>query len=272
MEKYSARDLTFFTDRLPSIQGIAKEMHASLQQLEVENGYAAGLWKGDLYRGMLWRALPRTAAASIMTPTPDAVAGGGGPGADRPYIAPSWSWAAHDGPVAFSSLPDIAEYMCKIEECHTEPVRGADAFGPILGGYVRIRGCPARFESFDDEVLRSISGEVWSSTAERGSRTRRQDNEGIHLDVMDEDQTAGVKALEGGGFWILPAVVEERYHGKLQHHGLVLRGVEAPVGDGGEGNRSFARVGVFVGIEVDREEGRRVFGLPMWEERVIILR
>ncbi|KAK4541031.1 hypothetical protein LTR36_008400 [Oleoguttula mirabilis] len=71
--QYSHRDLTYATDALPALSGLAKSWQARSPGL---GRYLAGLWEHDLLRGMLWRCVDdrqTTRAAQ--------------------YLAPTWSWA-----------------------------------------------------------------------------------------------------------------------------------------------------------------------------------
>ncbi|KAF2658647.1 HET-domain-containing protein [Lophiostoma macrostomum CBS 122681] len=79
---YSHRKLTFASDRVPAIEGIASEFSECFP----DDQYLFGLWKLDLHRGLLWAA-PKSAE----TPR------------DRPHWdkVPSWSWASIDVPVGF---------------------------------------------------------------------------------------------------------------------------------------------------------------------------
>jgi len=48
---YSVRNITFFSDRLSALMGIAQS-----QRLSTKNSYIAGLWKKDLVYGLLWKS------------------------------------------------------------------------------------------------------------------------------------------------------------------------------------------------------------------------
>lgn len=76
VEEYSTKDLTYPSDRLPAIAGLAR-----LASLVAPGAYMSGLWECDLANGLLWTAreypmaLPSTKSAS------------------------SWSWASTVSPV-----------------------------------------------------------------------------------------------------------------------------------------------------------------------------
>jgi hypothetical protein len=70
---YTKSALTVASDIFPAISGIASAISSSTQDI-----YIAGLWLGDLHRGLLWSAPDSTNSK------PDL----------REYRAPSWSWAS----------------------------------------------------------------------------------------------------------------------------------------------------------------------------------
>ncbi|WAO91487.1 HET domain-containing protein [Fusarium falciforme] len=78
VENYTALRLTFDSDRLPALSGIA---------CGFEGEYLAGVWRDSLPVSLLWTPTP---GFSMVPPRrPDA------------YRAPSWSWASVEAPVTF---------------------------------------------------------------------------------------------------------------------------------------------------------------------------
>jgi len=75
--QYTRRKLTFPSDRLPAIAGIAKKIHRKTGYL-----YVAGLWKEDLIAGLLWFRVGSTDAPTSSN-------------------LPTWSWARFSGEVRF---------------------------------------------------------------------------------------------------------------------------------------------------------------------------
>lgn len=94
VERFSVRKLTFSRDKLPALSGIARQcqtqLHPSDETEPRRQEYLAGLWRGDLHRGLLWRC---SYARSTVIP--------------QPQRAPSWSWAAFDGSICW--LEDIGD-------------------------------------------------------------------------------------------------------------------------------------------------------------------
>lgn len=89
---YVGRELTYRTDRLIAVDGIAEEVRSRM----AGSDYAAGIWyqdgdqnSPDLHKGLAW-----------------SVPVGGAKTNEEQYIAPSWSWAQ----VNFSSSPQSGQH------------------------------------------------------------------------------------------------------------------------------------------------------------------
>jgi hypothetical protein len=87
IEEFSQLGLTKSRDKFPALSGIADQ----IKQLR-EGRYLAGLWSDTLITDLLWYRLDATTAS----PT-------------AKWRAPSWSWAAHDGPVRYFDSPHFLE-------------------------------------------------------------------------------------------------------------------------------------------------------------------
>lgn len=83
VEDYTKRNLTFESDKLPALQGLAQYVRALTR-----DRYLFGLWKTSLDIGLLWRTAPYKDVSERR-----------GRAADR---APSWSWASVNGRVYFA--------------------------------------------------------------------------------------------------------------------------------------------------------------------------
>ncbi|KAK0646885.1 heterokaryon incompatibility protein-domain-containing protein [Cercophora newfieldiana] len=122
IREYSGADLTRASDKLPAISGLAK-----IFQRKLDDEYLAGLWKGNIYTGLLWFAIDRVSHPSA-------------------YRAPSWSWASVDGRVRYFQQPRRPEHkrviVTAIEEIATFTERQGDLFGPVSGGHIRLAGFP----------------------------------------------------------------------------------------------------------------------------------
>ncbi|KAF2683898.1 HET-domain-containing protein [Lentithecium fluviatile CBS 122367] len=90
VEEYTQRSLTVDSDRLPALAGITMAMLEKLgfepsNDDVIRENFAAGLWKSALHVGILWQACD----GQLRRPSE--------------YRAPSWSWAALEGPVRYDT-------------------------------------------------------------------------------------------------------------------------------------------------------------------------
>ncbi|KAK7995007.1 hypothetical protein PG990_013780 [Apiospora arundinis] len=122
VQAYTACDLTFPSDKLVAISGIAKMVRSILN-----DEYVAGMWRLHLDREILWVKSPAF--------RPD------GPGIlDSPYRAPTWSWAAVDGKVGLGHIYiQDASILLRVEHVELQHVSG-DPMGRICGGYLKLNG------------------------------------------------------------------------------------------------------------------------------------
>ncbi|KAK0723582.1 heterokaryon incompatibility protein-domain-containing protein, partial [Lasiosphaeria miniovina] len=116
MTFYSGKQLSFPEDKLPAVSGLAHKM------LQTHNDtYLAGLWKGDLCRGLMWWPMNNIRAAEYST-----------------YVAPSWSWAAHNGGVTWASQgPTGFRQEMELLDVVVSPA-GADPHGRLQSGYLDV--------------------------------------------------------------------------------------------------------------------------------------
>jgi hypothetical protein len=81
VEDFTARKITFDSDKLPAFSGMAQSFHTF-----IGGHYLAGIWSSELAQGLLWEPSWRTLAS---------------PHVRQPYRAPSWSWLVTNEPVSF---------------------------------------------------------------------------------------------------------------------------------------------------------------------------
>ncbi len=139
VQMYSARNLTFESDRLPALAGLARHVSEF-----TGSKYLAGLWMENLPFGLLWQGEKSKQSLSEHLASFQASSG---------PTAPSWSWA---------SRPGYIEYIVGLETRYFRPeyteidawtvLKGArlNQFGEVESGTIHIRGCkllpiPAEF-------------------------------------------------------------------------------------------------------------------------------
>jgi hypothetical protein len=83
VSEYTSGQLTYASDKLPAIAGIAKQLMSRMPPQK----YLAGLWERSLVHDLIWRV-----------DSPCALAG--------ELSTPSWSWASVLGPVSYPAIED----------------------------------------------------------------------------------------------------------------------------------------------------------------------
>jgi hypothetical protein len=131
VEVYSKAALTFETDKLVAIGGIA----AILQPI-LHDSYLAGLWRRHLAGDLLWRC--------------------NYPYESKPkrYLAPSWSWASINDPIEHKFFFGTREEdtLIKIKSAEVE-LETANVFGQVKGGSICLEGKLFRMKhDFDGET------------------------------------------------------------------------------------------------------------------------
>ena len=114
---YTYRGMTKPSDRLIAIAGIASAI-----QEKTDNKYVAGIWRNNLWAGLLWSIphqleeyAPTTAGAYDIESNAQV--------RHSQTVAPSWSWASVTTPVVYL-VPTISSVflkkMCYIEDCKVQ--------------------------------------------------------------------------------------------------------------------------------------------------------
>ena len=120
IEIYMSCGLTYESDRLPAIAGLAKSLW-----LKSQDSYLAGLWRGGLLPGLLWRRYRLTALQRPVA-----------------FRAPSWSWPSVEGEIKFgvytwfNRFPCGIEYFASLQDVQIDVDN--DPFGIVSGGWLSI--------------------------------------------------------------------------------------------------------------------------------------
>lgn len=125
VRRYSKKALTFSSDKLPALSGIASLFDSMLP----EDRYLAGLWEARLEEGLRWAVDPHSRVRS------------------RPavYRAPSWSWASIDADIVFAQARMRGAFWkpyrarAQVLEAHVE-YEPHNPFGRALAGRLRLFG------------------------------------------------------------------------------------------------------------------------------------
>jgi hypothetical protein len=114
--RYGSLTLTYSSDKLPALAGIAKIYGTKLQ-----DQYLAGLWRKTLVKDLYWTVQnPRRLSY---------------------YRAPSWSWVSLDG------IPDVGflsrilggvKVLPEVIDCEME-LKGSNPYGEVTGGKIKLQ-------------------------------------------------------------------------------------------------------------------------------------
>jgi len=135
VEAYSKRHLTYKSDKLPAVAGLAAAMSHALQVSGNQDTYLAGIWKQDLVKSLLWSRNAYDGCSLSRT---------------LDYRAPSWCWSAFDGAGGIRYSLELVgrrmESQCSIVDVAVQN-RDTQPFGHATGGYLQITGCLQHIDS-----------------------------------------------------------------------------------------------------------------------------
>ncbi|KAJ4027603.1 hypothetical protein NW761_014757 [Fusarium oxysporum] len=119
---YSRRHLTFVTDKLPALSGVASRVHKI-----TKSRYLAGMWEDNLGIELCWARAYRGYQDL--------------PNLSTQYVAPSWSWASIHGAVKSLVERTISTFepSFAIIEASSN-VSGLNPFGGVTAGHLLMRG------------------------------------------------------------------------------------------------------------------------------------
>jgi len=131
---YAARLLSYESDRLPALGGLAQRVFKS-----TGSRYLAGLWEEDLHLGLLWSIPPTGQTLAERLATLRASTGSG---------APSWSWVSQQGRIEygrpffrhFTIQRRVRKEYSKMEASTTLKGGRLNQFGDVASGRIRVRG------------------------------------------------------------------------------------------------------------------------------------
>jgi hypothetical protein len=187
--EYSQRGFTYPKDKLPALSGVAQKLADYLG-----DQYLAGLWRDDLYRGMMWAPI-----------------WGGEIRRAETYRPLSWSWSSIDCGVYWPLIARGREHCIpRIKIVHAE-VSGLETgvMSLITGGKIVVAGSLTEGSSLLPFHRR------------KGSWVR------FDVDDTDEDKDNTnhyTKVLNSGEdkLWAMPIISEARQN----HNGLILESTE----------------------------------------------
>jgi hypothetical protein len=178
VEQFTDRSLTYTTDRLHALSGIASFMRWP------SSSFLAGLWIEELPACLLWRSNQFDRKNMVSR-------------RHQNYYAPSWSWASVTGPVEFLALPG-RPYNFKlipdlvIIEANCVPA-GANPFGPAKSAYLKVSG-------FLVPLTRTTNPQEGINTSTNSLSQEERLGIRFYTDVFDKGV---VEIIDGEPLWLL---------------------------------------------------------------------
>lgn len=214
VERYTKCNLTFGSDKLPALSGLAQRVCRQLK--EDPSAYLAGLWKPNLPRDLLW---------CVATDAPTRRERG---------RAPSWAWTSIDGPIWTWSRREASVVYTRILDALV--THEGDPFGKVRDGYIRLQGpmSPLRLtgtkgcNSFQELYGGKMDGGTVPPTISRAfihwdddaSSTAAEDKEVLLLLVeMEAEAKNSRDPLRSSGIVLQPTGIRR---GQYQRLGKVL--------------------------------------------------
>ncbi|KAF4971614.1 hypothetical protein FSARC_1613 [Fusarium sarcochroum] len=219
VEIYSACALSFPSDKLVALSGIAKHVAEVFP-----DDYVAGMWRRRLEYNLLWYVDVNSESSRYDT-----------------YVAPSWSWASIKGKVVAKLLSDRnTDLLYRLDDYKLEYAT-SDETGAILGGWLRLRGSLRRLK-----LLRRENGrtrwDTWSMVIDDVEDEWRKSKRNWNpwMVKLDDPQGSYNEENESGALYCMPA---EDYPSRPGHNFLTLFLLQ--VVDSSRG--TFRRIGVATG-------------------------
>jgi hypothetical protein len=245
VERYCTRKLTYQTDKLPALSGLA-----NLMSQTHDCTYIAGLWQEDLQSGLAWyvldwgwnhspnfrqsRSIKRLLSPSSWSRTSlfrSAMSIGGRKDTDLPeeeaegklpYIAPSWSWASAAGSRIhflrwWSEATQKHEYGVQHLNSHCLQISGSlNPFGEITDGFVELKG------RLRPAILRTRHRRTLTRATDRSDYPVPLDPmTGVRIGSVALDEAPPLNSAAKLSIWCLLTLVRKRQD-DWQMTGLVL--------------------------------------------------
>ncbi|KAK1758752.1 heterokaryon incompatibility protein-domain-containing protein [Echria macrotheca] len=120
-KEYSGKAFTHVRDKLVALSGLAQQFQVAFPH---DEAYLAGMWQSCLPQNLLWEAEETSA-----------------PFGAEEYVAPSWSWAAINGPIArFGKMDDRPSHsLVEVLSIDTKPAIPSNPTGMLKSASLKLR-------------------------------------------------------------------------------------------------------------------------------------
>ncbi|KAL9114145.1 MAG: hypothetical protein Q9227_001917 [Pyrenula ochraceoflavens] len=124
LQTVTTRSLTYDSDRLPAISGIARSLHEA-----TGDKYLAGIWRQDVANGLRWHVNPwrqgKKRAETFVPETPR---------------APSWTWSSLIATIMMPGNQDNRTPRITVLSADVTPASINNPFGWTMDGYIELSG------------------------------------------------------------------------------------------------------------------------------------
>lgn len=136
VQDFTCRDLTYASDRLAAISGLASSAQPSAPDI----AYYAGFWSDSLPHALFWRCIPHTRNISPTSKPSRRVSGA---------HAPTWSWASITGRVMLGYKNTTLESNMKEIQIKCIPA-GKNRYGSVKGASLTVKAHVLRGKVFQN--------------------------------------------------------------------------------------------------------------------------
>jgi len=218
---FSAGNLTFASDKLPALSGLAQQFQRALRaRFDVSDDYLAGMWRQDLGQELLWIIGPYVGPAR---PGPH----------PREVGIPTWSWASVNGVIshAWEEQENGLHPLFRILTASVE-LATSDHTGGVRGGKLVVESRVTH-----GHALAGVPhpGQILASLELKPSGSSKS----FYADCpgeLDAEETYTCMAAAGGGTggseWFMVLRASRRVEGAYERVGL---GVTFPMWESGPG-------------------------------------
>lgn len=181
-QAYSSKDISFITDKLVALSGLAREFHVLLRN----DRYVAGHWYSMLPGSLLWR----TTSSKRLRPLP-------GASKQTTWVAPSWSWLSANHPVRFGRI-DRSDALASVLDADVQAA-GEDTMAALESASLTMRGFVRRLTIYPDWKPASVIYNDWHRlvTEEGHEFVHRQPGTtgGFNFNLDDDGRPSRIDAL-----------------------------------------------------------------------------
>ncbi|KAI3333061.1 HET-domain-containing protein [Ustulina deusta] len=148
---YSRRKLTYQSDKLPALSGIARHFGSRC----LEDTYVAGVWLSQLPRALFWNVPKRERPGARPPPTESG--------------APSWSWMSCAAPVEPSTLENSYHVADVTTILADYKHKTADQYGEVERAHLHVYGFVRRITSVMKEMVNEPTGDAYRGLSQLGA-------------------------------------------------------------------------------------------------------